>query len=189
MTDNHDTTPLSEGEMKARGYDPDTIAAVTRRAERLASLKQEGEQICTLIEEAFSGVILGDGVGIREAYGLDDYADADTLAILRAQDERVDWRRLLDKPANLRNSMSFLDAEGMRFHLPAALIAEIRDPGWGIEYSLIHIDEHQRSKFALLSHAQRVAVCRFLEFIAAHPDYTSDRPEILNALTEYWTIA
>lgn len=185
MTDDHDNTPLTEAEMKARGYDPETIAVGRQRA----ILWQEGERICALIEETFSAVVLGDGVGLCEASGLDDYADADTLASLRAEDERLDWHKLVDDPARLRNSMYFLDAEGMRFHLPAALIAEIRDPGWGIESCLLNIDKDRQSQFDLLNQPQRLTVCRFLDFIAEHPDYNSERPEILAALNEYWRIS
>jgi hypothetical protein len=38
------------------------------------------QEIAALIEDAFSNVTLGDGIGLREAQGLDDYADAETCA-------------------------------------------------------------------------------------------------------------
>lgn len=189
MSDNEDSAPLDAAEMKARGYDPETIANVTLRAEELSHFRDHAQEVLAIIEEASSGVTLGSGVGLYEAGGLDDYADAATCADLRARDEKLDWRLLSEKPANLCNSMNFFDAEGMRFHLPAALTAELRGPGWGIEYHLARLDEDSRSRFALLNPVQRAAVCRFLELLADHPDYACDRPDIIKAITEYWTVA
>jgi hypothetical protein len=49
------------------------------------------QRVLSLIRAAFAGVTLGDGVGLRQGEGLDDYADARTLALYRAQDEKRNW--------------------------------------------------------------------------------------------------
>jgi hypothetical protein len=53
------------------------------------------QEVCRVIEAAFAGVALGGGVGLQEAQGLDDYADAETRAAYRASDEEDDWHRIL----------------------------------------------------------------------------------------------
>jgi hypothetical protein len=49
------------------------------------------ERVLGLIRSAFRDSTLGEGVGLRQANGLDDYADPQTLAAYRAQDEKSDW--------------------------------------------------------------------------------------------------
>ena len=48
-------------------------------------------RVAELVHSAFDGVTLGDGVGLFEGQGLDDYADAATRARYRAKDEKEDW--------------------------------------------------------------------------------------------------
>ena len=84
------------------------------------------QRVLDQIRDAFAGVTLGNGVGLREANGLDDYADSRTLAAYRSQDEKLDWSAIsaadLDDCAS---SLGFFDADGMRFHLPAYLVADL----------------------------------------------------------------
>lgn len=143
-----------------------------------------------MIDTAFTGVTLGGGIGLQEAQGLDDYADTVTLAAYRADDEKDDWHRLSTQALNrCQSSLSFFDAEGMRFHLPAYLIADLRgDFGFGMAFCLTRFsDEHSRSKFALLSPAQRMAVRAFLLHLLNDPDESFDHADIARALAEFWT--
>ncbi|MEA3207623.1 MAG: hypothetical protein QOE70_680 [Chthoniobacter sp.] len=171
-------------EMKARGYDPTTIA----EAEQLSRRWPKAQELCRAIEDAFRGVTLGRGVGLQEAQGLDDYADAATCAAYRAKDEKDDWRRIpAEALGQCNSSLSFFDAEGMRFHLPAYLIADVHgDYGFGMAFCLTYLSDHGINRFALLSDAQRHVIRAFLLFIADDPDYQFDRPDIHRALEEYW---
>jgi hypothetical protein len=86
----------------------------------------EKDRALSLVRSAFQGVTLGKGVGLRQGQGLDDYADERSLATYRAQDEKLDWSAIpvadLDQ---CYSSLSFFDADGMRFHLPAYLVADL----------------------------------------------------------------
>ena len=177
-------TPADIAEMKARGYDPATVAEAEQQSKRWA-LAQE---VCRVIEAAFAGVTLGGGVGLQEAQGLDDYADAATCAAYRAGDEKDDWHRIsAGALCRCNSSLSFFDAEGMRFHLPAYLVADLRgDYGFGMAFCLTQISDYDRY-FRLLSDAQRKAVRSFLLHILDDRDYEFDWPHILRALDEYWT--
>src|SRR6188768_373023 len=97
-------SPTDIAEMKARGYDATTIAEAERHLKRGAA----AQEVCRAIDAAFAGVTLGGGVGLQEAQGLDDYADAATRAAYRAKDEKDDWHRLPAKALrDCNSSLSF----------------------------------------------------------------------------------
>jgi len=87
-------------EMRASQYDRSVLAdaepwlAFTKRADRLIAE----------IETAFAGVRLGDGIGLLEASGLDDYAPGSDLSDLRELDEKTDWRRIDDNALSRANA-------------------------------------------------------------------------------------
>ncbi|RYD61323.1 MAG: hypothetical protein EOP83_17295 [Verrucomicrobiaceae bacterium] len=145
--------------------------------------------ICERIRLAFAGVALGGGVGLQQAQGLDDYEDEETCAKLRLEDEKEDWSRISCDLLNACNSsLSFFDAEGMRFHLPAYLIADLMgEYGFGMDFDLTHLSDHKVEQFALLSAAQRAAVRDYLRFIFEEPDYEFGRPHIERALVGFWS--
>jgi hypothetical protein len=120
---------------------------------------------------AFEGVTLGRGVGLYEAQGIDDHESAEVCQQLRERDEKEDWARIT--PEDLNNcysSLSFFDAEGMRFHIPAYLLADLNG-----EYNLDMIAEFtnwcelKRQQYSLLSTVQRDAVLDYLRFMQDRP--------------------
>lgn len=172
-------------EMRARGYDPLTIEAARETYER----GRVADQLITRILDAFNAVTLGNGVGLREAQGLDEYADEETCAAYRKSDEKEDWTRIsVDELNQCNSSLSFFDPEGMRFHLPAFMIAELRgDYNFGMAFSLTQGDYTRY--FSALHPTQRLIVREFLLFLQDDPNYQFDRVHIEKALQEYWTHA
>ena len=146
------------------------------------------QEVASRIREAFRGVTLGSGVGLLEGQALDDYEDESTRKAYREQDEKHDWSRIPIEALNRCNSsLSFFDAEGMRFHLPAFMIAELNgDLDIGSVFRLTHLDEYKKGQLAALSSDQRKAVREFLVFLRDDPGYGFDRPEIERALSKYW---
>lgn len=172
-------------EMRRRGYDPATI----REAEERLSLLKRGMGIAGQIRAAFAGVTLGNGVGLREACGLDDHEDAETLAKLRSTDEKNDWRKIpLSALNNAYEALSYFDAEGMRFHLPAYLIADLQGE-FNVDMAAIytHLSDYSLKQFELLNPEQRQCIRAFLIHILDDPDYGFDREKIQSALDSYWT--
>ena len=153
--------------------------------------KRNAQDIAALIRDAFSGVTLGKGIGLREAQGIDDYGDAKTCASYRAQDEKNDWSRITTDELNgCYSSLSFFDAEGMRFHLPAFLIAALNgDYLQDLSFQLAHLNDYSIGQYALLSAAQRQAVRACLMFMLEDESYAFSHPQIERALNEYWTDA
>ena len=178
-------TPDELAEMRARGFDRVLLEQASEAIER----GKMADRLITTIAEAFRGVTLGDGVGLQHAQGLDDYEDEETCAAYRKGDEKDDWRAISSFDLNRCNSsLSFFDAAGMRFHLPAFMTAELRgEYDFGMSFCLTHLDAHGRTYFTALSEVQRKAVREFLLFLRDDPDYQLDREEIDQALESYWT--
>ncbi|MFG6446816.1 DUF6714 family protein [Roseateles sp. BYS180W] len=177
-------SPKDIEEMRARGYEASTI----EKAEQESKRWHLAQAIEAQIREAFFAVQLGQGVGLRQAQGIDGYEEEEELAAYRVSDEKVDWSRIPSSALNECNSsLSFFDAEGMRFHLPAYLLADLSGSyEFGMAFCLTDIGDLRTEQFALLSPKQRDAVRAFLEYISEEDDYLFDRPNILRALAEYW---
>jgi hypothetical protein len=165
-------SPQDIEEMRARGYDRTVIEEAVELSKRWGVKEQLKEQI----RQAFAGVGLGSGVGLHEAQGLDDYASEEKCAEYRASDESLDWQALRSDELNkCHSSLSFFDAEGMRFHLPAYLIADLDGTyGFGMAYTLTQ-SGLLGEQSALLNEAQHAAVRAYLRFIEHEPDYEFER--------------
>lgn len=138
------------------------------------------DEVILEISTAFANTHLGDGVGLFQATGLDDYASDEELQQLRARDEKIDWR--LISYADLERcyaAPSFFDAQGFVFHLPAFLIAELNDRHpFGFIDRLFRTEEHPEGWCQLLTEKQRRAIISALKLIREHPNYEHDRNEI-----------
>ena len=168
---------LTTEDMRARGYDPETIA----NEERLQAHYRAGLSLIPIIAEAFTGVKLGDGVGLSEGRAIDDYEDAATRAACRAVDEKDDWSRLTsDQLSHFSSSLSFFDQAGMRFHLPAFLIADLRDQfGFGMAFWLTYTGRPYEDSFGLLSVEQRAAFDSFSFTSLSHRSISVSGPTFL----------
>ena len=141
------------------------------------------------IRAAFAGVSLGDGIGLRQAQAIDDYESEAVCLRARETDENEDWSRISINDLNAcQSSLSFFDAEGMRFHLPAYLIADLEGKySHDLDFYLTNLDDYAVSRFSLLSSIQRTAIREYLQYIADDEDNEFNRQAILRAVKEYWT--
>ena len=152
-------------------------------------LQVEKERVIALIREAFQVVTLGDGIGLQEAEGLDSYASGNEMASYRAQDEKLDWSAIpaseLDRCSS---SLSYFDAEGMRFHLPAYMVAELEGSlnVANVVFHICYINADGTSPFSNLSPVQRKAVRNYLQLMLSDNDEDFHHPKIEAALRDYW---
>jgi hypothetical protein len=154
------------------------------------------ETVIEEIQAAFQGVRLGGGVGLFEAKAIDGHMDEATQRAYRAQDEKEDWTTIsAEKLDRYHDSPCFFDAEGMRFHLPAFLIADLRGELKSATHPLFHLvringsdhlAEYRKSQLALLSRDQRAAIRSYLILLKDHPDHVHECPDIDAALQGYW---
>ena len=148
------------------------------------------QRVLSLIRAAFAGVALGDGVGLLQAQGLDDSADERTRASYRMRDEKHDWSAIsvadLDR---CYSSLSFFDPDGMRFHLPAYVVADLEGclRTADVLFDLVYLADGAPSRFDALSRAQRDAVREFLLLRLSDSHREFVHPMIEAALREYWT--
>lgn len=143
-------------------------------------------RVATIVRDAFRNVTLGEGTGLWEAQELDDYADQRQLAEYRARDEKANWSAIPPDDLNrCYSSLSFFDAPGMRFHLPAFLIADLE--GLYSQDVIFHLTYPQRenlTRFDLLNASQRNAVREFLRLRLAASEFETGMIE--SALETYW---
>lgn len=144
------------------------------------------DELRRAIRQAFAGVVLGDGIGLWEAQAIDDYADAETRQKQRLRDERNDWSGIPQESLLYADSsLSFFDAAGMRFHLPAFLVAELDgSSNGGPLFALTNLWDEQR--FALLNNDQRHVIRTFLEWCLEQREYEYEYDAIRRALVDHW---
>ena len=156
------------------------------------------EQVIAQIEEAFRGVKLGQGVGLHETVVVDDYGDAAARKAARLKDEAHDWHKLVTDPAleKIRGvgGLACMDAESLRFHLPAYLVLVTRftqadaDVVQSVMFQLTELSAYDRARLGLLSPEQRRAVRAFLTFMRDTAGSESSwEPQLSIALEGYWS--
>jgi hypothetical protein len=153
-------------------------------------MTEHEQRVANLIRTAFTGVVLGDGVGLRQAQALDDYADFRTVESCRAQDHKDDWAAISAEDLDYcYSSLSFFDPEGMRFHLPAFLIADLEGKlkTADVLFHLTFVRNGAEPRFDILSSDQRNAVREFLLLRLSDPDAGFEHPRIKTALRDYWS--
>jgi hypothetical protein len=140
--------------------------------------------------DAFEGVTLGDGVGLYQAQGIDDHDSEEVCQSFRLGDEKDDWQRITSEDLNkCYSSLSFFDAAGMRFHLPAYLLAEIDgDYKFDLTMDFIDMSDHKLKQFSLFTEQQKRAVADYLRFIQDQPGHWLDVHKIDFALEGFWDI-
>ncbi|WP_180014854.1 DUF6714 family protein [Acinetobacter sp. YH16031] len=178
-------SPEDIQEMKKRGYD----RAIIADAEETLCLWQAMKDIQTQIETAFADVVLGDGIGLREAQGIDDYQSLSECFMWRKKDEKSDWSKIPVQDLNdCNSSLCFFDAQGMRFHLPAFLIADLQGKWrFDLTFRLCKMDDEMQ-QFHLLNKAQREAVQAYLSWVVSDRDFSLNRNLILKVLKQgYWS--
>lgn len=145
------------------------------------------KELIRLIREAFQGVTLGDGIGLWEAQAIDDYAESDRPR-LREQDEKLDWSKIeFDTLIRCDSSLSFFDADGMRFHLPAFLVMEVSGVSSnGLYYHLTRLNDFMLEKFSTLSGRQRQAISQFLYWYVDRGHVPGEDDVVLWALESFW---
>ncbi len=140
----------------------------------------EKEQLLAIIERAFSGVRLEDGVSanMAEYYDCPGARGASHYLELARSDERDDWRRVGDTTLErCQASLSFTDLKGFRFYAPAYMEYAVRNhdvSGSIIVDDIIYALSPERDLFKEVpfeqwfTSEQTTAIMMFLEYCVAH---------------------
>ena len=158
----------------------------------MGELSPEAGRIEGLIYEAFAGVSLGDGMGMREADAGDSYEESPRVAAARDMDERESWERLAlgDVLRFCEFAWVHFDARGLVFHLPAMMRVVLRE-----EIDELYLADRlglpgkQRERlWDALSVAQRLAVREFMRWAAESMWSEFVRANYSRGLEEFWTV-
>ncbi len=146
---------------------------IAERKEELRLDEQAGQPaagadvVAELIRRAFDGVTLEDGIGLIQG----DYEDCgvsdEVSAALAEHDERQDWTKLTPEALSFcQTALSFTDAKGFRFLLPAFMCADLNNYLYNDLFLSCTEDwvEHCMTRAALLNEDQRRAVEAYESF-------------------------
>lgn len=143
--------------------------------------------VITQIQNAFSGVELGEGIGLFQGQAIDDWESVEVQKKQRLNDEKRCWQSIEDETLDrCRSSLSFFDPDGMRFHLPAYMIGSILEKVDDPIFHLTQLDDYAVSKFTSLNQIQRESIITYLYWCMAQEEYDFDVPVIKRALNEFW---
>ncbi len=168
--------------MEEEGIDAYSLAA-------LRVVHDEVENISKEIVDAFDGVQLEDGIGLSQANAMDDYEPKEILMRLRENDEKFDWRKIQSDRLNANCwSLPYFDAKGMRFHLPAFMISDLREEyRFDLVSSVVVSNCFMQEKMKLLSNKQKNAVISYLSFLMKHQDHIFERERIKKSIEIFWS--
>lgn len=145
----------------------------------------EDETKAALIAEitaAFDGVQREDGITLHEAQALDDYRAYDdpshpARVEARAIDKETRWQDVPSEDiAEGYNVLSFIDAKGFRYYIPALLVWFLTSEEDSNTYdSVMHFLDEDYEEYdglylphvSILNHAQSKAIAHFLVYEAA----------------------
>ena len=139
------------------------------RIRHAQALTEHEEALVERIRRAFAGITVGPHTTLYlSGEAEDDYMVEESRDILRRREIRDDWQSI---PPELLLACdcatSYVDAEGMRYLLPAWMLAELRYPdcvNTGLEIALCDnshdpdLADYNRKKLSLLNDEQRACV-------------------------------
>jgi hypothetical protein len=152
------------------------------------------QKLISLIFEAFKGVQLEDGVSLHKTIYIDNFGDitkAEALAI--EKDETKDWKKLINSPQLLEvtgiGGLSFFDAKGLRFHLPAYLCTAFEHPHADITESLLftltYKSEYTDKRLSILNPIQKKCIGTVLQYFRTLDAFYTYWKQIDQALPSY----
>jgi hypothetical protein len=136
-------------------------------------------QLIAEIRRAFAGVKREDGITLHEARAIDDYADDEERAAARVKDTDERWEDVPSKHiAEIDPVLSYLDAKGFRYYIPAymtyALVTNLEGDDLALFQTVCALGGRVRPGwpthwlYSLLTEAQCVVICKFLLYVATH---------------------
>jgi hypothetical protein len=165
-------------------------------------MQNEDVDLCAVlgeIELAFKKVRRGTGVTLHEAEVIDDHGSDAHRAKARTQDTEKRWQDVPDRDIeNHYSVLSFMDAEGFRYYIPAYMSWTLRNFATSSSlscdmtiYALTpsnhqKIADWQRERWQLLDASQSKAVLSFLKYMLKNADGRADDSAAYAAIADYW---
>jgi hypothetical protein len=156
-------------------------------------------EVESLIKRAFKGVQLGNGCSLRSAESADGCAKTeaceDPLAYPDVNIEN-DWSALSVETLDTYPYLAYMDAEGMRYYIPAFMLSILAEPDTGMRFICTLGALYPRrggsadytiGRYALLNQEQRCAIAFYLDALPSLVELDAgDQKSIERALRNYW---
>lgn len=157
--------------------------------------------ITACIRKAFAGVVLGDGVSLRQSIVIDNYGEGYTekeFEEIKLSEVVNDWTQIPKDELMETENIAHFDAGGFRYYIPALMLALTEKYNSstmrviGTLQSLYPEPDrywfHYMDKYSLLSYDQKQAIAKFL---IALPDLVTldaeDKANVERAIRNYWS--
>jgi hypothetical protein len=145
------------------------------------------------IRIAFRGVVLGGGISLRQAQIGDCYGDPDeSFEHLPPEEPTHDWTRVQLREDN-SDCIAHLDAEGLRYYLPALMLSVLANYDAGsmrVIGTIIALDPRKAGsthRLEMLNDEQRQAVACFLKALPELVELSlRDAKVVSRSLSAYW---
>ena len=131
------------------------------------------DELISELESAFEGVTLGEGIGINQAMAIDSCAGSRGLQIAKSFDSWKDWKDIPDEAMEHgQAALCFMDAEGLRFALPAYMrycLRHFEYSGYltvdATIYALARGMTPSKGELLELTQEQKEVIAEFLKFL------------------------
>lgn len=160
---------------------------------------QKRQAVISEIASAFDQVLLGSGTSLHQARAIDDWQPDDVVSEAGTFDVEKHWREIADaKVEKFTDTLSFMDAEGFRFHIPCFMtwtLQNAHSSSDAVDATLSSLDlnfaggqfkEFHSSMWSLLTDEQRKAIASFLTYIVEAKSESYHGYVAANALLQYW---
>ena len=147
------------------------------------------------IRGAFRGVVLGGGVSLRQAQIADCYGDDvqdQSYEHLPPEEPKDDWTRVQVRDDN-SDCIAHLDAEGLRYYLPALMLSVLADYDAGsmrVIGTISALDPrgaYGDRRLEMLNNEQRHAIACFLKALPELVELSyRDAKVVSRSLSAYW---
>lgn len=148
------------------------------------------------IEAAFGKVRLGSGISLHQARALDRLDLPQVVQQARRRDTEERWQEIPDsKVEDFHYALTYLDPEGLRFHLPRYMVFSLEHPGLdspAVDAAVYACDfgedvaQDVLAQFNAMSRRQMRVIADFLLFIAESRDADYDTLVAAVALESFW---
>jgi len=158
--------------------------------------RMDGQQLIAEIQAAFKDVELKDGIGINEADRI-EVGDRDAF---RQKGKNLDrlwwrsWRDIEDKYiASYSSVMDFMDAEGLRWALPAYMtyiINHYKEGSFSVDTTIYILEEGAlgSDKRDIYTGEQKRVIAQFLQYMLTLGDEWVDVGSAQMALDKVWGV-
>ncbi|CAN5820391.1 hypothetical protein BH23ACT12_BH23ACT12_02140 [soil metagenome] len=148
------------------------------------------------INAVFGRVELGDGLSLHQARAMDRLQPPEDVLEARPLDREDRWQEISDgKVEEFHYALTFMDPEGLRFHLPRFMVFALEHPGLdspAIDAAVYacdfgdEMDQDVVAQFNAMSRTQMKTIAGFLAHITESSDKDYDTMVAAIALESFW---